>query len=561
MKNKLFWAIALLLIIIGMLLFLTARYADRIADPYVRLLLEHNKPMGHRVDYKNIRVNLLQRTVKIKQVRIYPDESLAKDEKIWMEIRVGLIRLTDFNIRELLMHKTLRIGDLILLQPEVDVHLPLKVTPETVDEVDEDTATISKAPLLKNIMLSRMLLTEGNFRLVRNEVVLARSNDINVLIKDVTLARNTNADPIGYTYGQVKVTLSDMVLHSETGLYNMSLKKFVFDKADSSLVLSGFEMKPKFDKKEFAAKLSFQDDRFDIEVKSISVFRIGIRQLFEGMPLHISKLLVDGASADIFRDKNVPFNLNKFPLFHNEMFLKAPMPMVIDTLSVVNSAITYGELVAERTEPGMIRLEAFDLQSYDLNNRPQEDDSVESVMKLEVRAKVMGEGLLSVTLTLPLEGDTRALVCSGSVGAMQLSPLNAMLEPSINMKFNAGTLTRMTFSFSGNDNISDGWMEFLYNDIDVVIQKKDEGKEWGFVSFLANKVTNSNNPPPGKTDFKSVKIGFERDKNKGMINYIWKTIQSGMVRTILPTNKFTIKHPQEKQEPGGGKKKKRRNKE
>lgn len=104
-------------------------------------------------------------------------------------------------------------------------------------------------------------------------------------------------------------------------------------------------------------------------------------------------------------------------------------------------------------------------------------------------------------------------------------------------------------------------MEFLYNDIDVVIQKKDEGKEWGFVSFLANKVTNSNNPPPGKTDFKSVKIGFERDKNKGMINYIWKTIQSGMVRTILPTNKFTIKHPQEKQEPGGGKKKKRRNKE
>jgi hypothetical protein len=37
-----------------------------------------------------------------------------------------------------------------------------------------------------------------------------------------------------------------------------------------------------------------------------------------------------------------------------------------------------------------------------------------------------------------------------------------------------------------------------------------------------------------------VSIGFERDKNKGMINYIWKTIQSGMVHTILPIKKYQI---------------------
>jgi hypothetical protein len=246
------------------------------------------------------------------------------------------------------------------------------------------------------------------------------------------------------------------------------------------------------------------------------------------------------------------------------MFLKAPMPMDIDTLSVINSRLIYSELVAERTEPGYIRLEEFDLQSYNLTNHPAED-SIESVMKLDVHAKVMGEGPMNITLILPLEGTTRKLQCSGSVGAMQLSPLNAMLEPSINMKFNSGTVTRMTFSFSGDDNLSVGWMEFLYKDIDVVLLKKDPGKEWGFVSFLANKMTNSNNPAPGKTDFKSVEIGYERDKNKGLINYIWKTIQSGMVRTILPMNKYEIKNKQQaKKEPepapnDGGKKKKKKN--
>jgi hypothetical protein len=344
----------------------------------------------------------------------------------------------------------------------------------------------------------------------------------------------------------------------------MSLEKFSFDKHDSSMVLTGFKMKPKFDKKEFSGKLQFQDDRFDVEISSISIDRIGIRRLFDGQPLHISKVLLDMVTADIYRDKNVAFDFTRFPPYYNESFLKLSIPLLIDTLSIVNSTIIYGELPEGRTEEGIIRLENFNLQSYNLNNHPVED-SIESVMKLDIQANVMGEGPMNVELILPLEGDLHKIRCSGSVGAMQLSPLNAMLEPSINMKFNAGMVTRMTFSFSGDDNLSDGWMEFLYKDIDVVILKKDEGKEWGFVSFVANKMTHSNNPAPGKTEIKSVKIGYERDKNKGMINFIWKTIQSGMVRTILPMNKYDIKQKQQAKKKAdleqndGGKKKKKKN--
>ena len=97
---------------------------------------------------------------------------------------------------------------------------------------------------------------------------------------------------------------------------------------------------------------------------------------------------------------------------------------------------------------------------------------------------------------------------------MKLSPLNDMLEPAINMKFNGGKVNRMTFSFAANDKTSKGWMEFLYQDLDVALMKKDPEKEWGFVSTLANTMTLSNNPAPGK-DLKIVEIGYERDKNKG----------------------------------------------
>ena len=100
---------------------------------------------------------------------------------------------------------------------------------------------------------------------------------------------------------------------------------------------------------------------------------------------------------------------------------------------------------------------------------------------------------------------------------------------------------RMTFDFTADENTSKGWMEFLYSDLDVALVKKqsEKDKNWGFVSLLANAVAVSNNPVKEK-EVKIVEIGTERDKNKGLIGYIWKTIQSGMVRTIIPSNKYQI---------------------
>jgi hypothetical protein len=548
MKKALLWVFSILVIVLGILIFLTARYTDRIADPYVRSLLEQNKPMHHRISYKTIRINLISRVLKIKDVRMYPDSSLNRDENIWMEVNVGMVKLTDFRIRDLLFNKTLRIGDFVMLNPEVDIHLPDKVTEKTIDEVAEDTVKTSKPQLLKNIYLERMLISGGNFRLFRKDKVLASSNEISFLARQINLVKDSQDQPLGYSYGDVKVVLSDVKIDSESGLYDMSLDKFLIQKSDSSVILEGFKMKPKYDKKEFSTKVTTQTDRFDLSINAIVLNHIGYRRLMDGQPLKVAKILLDGVNADIYRDKNVAFDFNKYPLFYNESFLRLSLPVTIDTVKVENSAILYNELAAGRTEMGIIRLDEFRLQSFNLSNIVR-NDSTDQVMHVFVQAKIMGEGPMNAELILPLKGDLHKIRCSGSVGKMRLSPLNAMLEPSINMKFNDGTVTRMTFFFTGDDYQSNGWMEFLYKDIDVVLLKNDgsnQKKEKGFLSFLANTVTLSNNPPPGKTDFKSVVIGFERDKNKGLINYVWKTIQSGMVRTIVPINKYELKRNQER---------------
>jgi hypothetical protein len=538
MKKKkwiIYGLIPFVVLFVSALIFL-GRYTDRLVDPYVRSLLEHTKPMRHTIEYKNIRINLLQRYIRVEEVSMYPDTSITKDDSR-LEIDVKNILLTGFSIRQMIFNKSLIIDELVIENPIVK----LTLKPKEEDGVKEHG--VKKLPkegsqLLSQIQLNRIIFSGGSFQLIRDNVVVAESPGINLLAQDISIIENTNNEPIGFTYGEVLLDLSDIALRSETGLYDMNLAGFAFSKSDSTIILRGFHMIPKYDKKEFSGKLDFQNDRFDVHIGEIEIGNIGIKNYLAGGPFEISSILIDSLNADIYRDKNVAFNFDRFPLFYNESFLKIPFPISIDTVAITNSKIQYGEQEVGHPVAGTIILENFSLQSYNLTNQIA-DDTIDNIIQLNVQASVMGEGSINLEMMLPLEGNLHDFECSGSVGAMELSQLNDMLEPSIKMKLKKGRLDRMTFSFKASDMASRGWMEFLYKDLDVELMKKDPEKEWGFVSNVANWVALSNNPAHGK-ELKIVEISIERDKNKGIINYVWKTLQSGIVRTVLPIKKYQV---------------------
>lgn len=533
---------ALLAILIAIFVLL-GRYTDRVIDPYVRSLLENTRPMNHRIDYKRIRVNLFNKTIILKDVRMYPDSSLTVND-LRYEIKVKNIRLTGFRIREMLFHKTLIIDDFLVASPEVMVMLPLDQK-EVIEDVKKNEAPKKSSQLLQKILLKKITLSSGSFTLTRNGKVLAISPDINILANDINLEKNSKDEPIGFTYGDYVITLTEIALKGENSLYEISLGKFSAGKKNLTITLEDLRIKPKYDKKEFSKKLQYQTDRFDVTVGELQVHHTGLWKLLENEPLEITNLSIDSVNADIYRDKNVPFNTSRFPKFYNESFLGIGIPLIIDTAVIINSRLAYGELNEGASEAWYVRLENFELRTYDLTTRVEEDTSL-NVMHLFVQARVMGEGALSAEIILPLEGNMHEFTCKGSMGPMPIRPLNTLLETALNVKFNAGNVDKLDFYFSADDNLSTGWMEFLYSGLDAALLKKNHDKQWGFINTLANTLILSNNPPDGKA-VKVVSVGYERDKNKGIINYIWKTVQSGLLHTILPTSKYQINKKEARQ--------------
>lgn len=513
-------------------------YTDRLLEPFIKDFLAENKPLKHRITYEKLRVNLAGRHVKIFGIRMEPDASLATREQVWMNVSVSSLRLDQFSISAFLFRKELIIGEIIFIEPSVVLHFPEK-KPEAVREAAaESSAKTINLASFKGFSLAGIRLASGLFKLYRGEELLASSDELNFMARDIHVKRGQEAGQVQLEYGESRLSLANIFLHSSKGLYDIRIGGLQVSNTDSTLIMDGLKVIPKYGKKDFGGKLAYQDDRFDLSVSRIRVEQVGYQRWLNGLPLEISRLSLDGVAADIFRDKNVAFNTNRFPLFYNESFLKIPFEMIIDSMEISNSTVRYGELAEGSPEAWTIALEDFRLTAGSLRNFPDTSGGKMNML-LVVKANVMGEGPLNVELDLPLEGRLRDFRCKGSIGAMALAPLNPMLEPALNIRFKGGRMTRMTFDFTADDHNSSGWMEFLYQDLDVELLKKDSEKQRGFLSALANAVVMTSNPMPGKTE-KIVQIGYERDKNKGIINYIWKTVQSGIVRTVVPVKKYQI---------------------
>jgi hypothetical protein len=232
MKKKkllLYGVLPLLVIIIAIIIFL-GRYTDQVLDPYIRSLLEETKPMGHKIEYKKIRVNLFKGDIIIKDVKISPDTSLSEG-RVKIEIECSAIRLTDFKIWKLLFHKSLIIGDLIIADPNVRMILPLMVE-DAINEVKERQAPKPRKQLLKEILLDKIIISGGFFKLFRGDSLLASSEDINFLAQSINLKRNSLEEPIGYTFGDIRLSLRNVDLYAESGLYDMKLGLFEASKKD-----------------------------------------------------------------------------------------------------------------------------------------------------------------------------------------------------------------------------------------------------------------------------------------------------------------------------------------
>ena len=154
--------------------------------------------------------------------------------------------------------------------------------------------------------------------------------------------------------------------------------------------------------------------------------------------------------------------------------------------------------------------------------------------------------MANVVINLPLDKNKNSFSFSGQLDTMDLKILNPIIEPELRLRIKSGNLYHLTFNAFADSVESTGAMQMEYDKLKLnFMRKKSVLYELSPVQWLSSGIANNiiyRENPQQDLPARTGSMNFERNPNKGIINYIVMTLAEGAINTILPgRNKKEIK--------------------
>ncbi len=338
--------------------------------------------------------------------------------------------------------------------------------------------------------------------------------------------------PMDYSK-EVEVSCSSIALKSKEGDYNYIYRNVVLNSLRKQLDIGSYTIKPMYSEKAFANKEHFQKDRYDVILKGIALEGIDMKNLID-KKIIASALKVNSLSAKIYRDLQKPLkDKSKVGSYPSQLIDKIDIPINISKATFSHAYIEYKEKEALSDSTGVVQFTDASLAIDNITN-VAEAIQKNNAMKISFKARAIGTIPINGSFTFTLKDTSGKFIAVGNIPSFDAHLLNKISVPMALMRLNTGTINSLDFNFKGNNYGAGGKMVMKYSDLKVDVLKRDEEsggvKKKGLKSLLANIIVKNDNPRNG--NLREVTPHYDRDVRKSFFNLVWKTIFTGMKKTL-----------------------------
>lgn len=547
------YLILILVILLGSLYFISQPLLKGLMDEK----FEEARIGGlYKIKAKTAYFDIFNLGVSLKDVQIYPDslsEAFQHSPTI-ADLKINRVSLSYLNIWELINNNKLKVGKIKIVKPDLNIHF---LNRETIPKDSNKTAEEQHLELdIDGIVLSKMKV---QLNLKNKSVIDIKRIDFE--IKKPVIYLNLFPDILNaIEYESIAMKMESLSHKDPKSVYDFSLNEVEIENHLKHIKISGINLVPKYNKKIFAEKHPYQIDRFLIELDRIDVHDFDIEKLINNEIIAIGNINLVGLQMEVYRDKSRPFNFNKFPKLPQQQIRGIKQKLEINQIQIKNSHIVYLERIPDATKSGRVDFENLEAVITHFGN--SENWLKEKELKISANTKIYNKTAVFTQMNFPLGSNT--FYVSGQVEESPMFVYNEIVTPNADIKILDGKIDKLDFSFSANNQSSNGEMTFLYKDLEIdILKEKETGeiKERKFLNLIVNNILlPKQNPNKKGEEYRGV-IAFERDKNKGIFNYLWKSIFTGIKDTFLKDHKdiqdYTIEKEEAKQSKKDLRKKKR----
>lgn len=342
-------------------------------------------------------------------------------------------------------------------------------------------------------------------------------------------------------YGQeLKLSLEGVSFDLPDSLHRISTGPISFDTENNSMTVDSFSFAPTLDIDSYMKKLGYSTDYINVTTGKINFEGIDVKAFLDSKNLVADKVHVYDIVMDDFRDRNFANREDHFPLLPMSALMRVENSIVVNELVFHDGSISYSELAKDGVVPGVLRFENVNASISNISNQsPISGDTL--LTELQASADLMGIGKMQMKFSTQI-ADTinHQFRLSGRVNSMPLVAFNDILKPVTFVEVRSGDLRQLDFLFDANKEGAIGELRLDYRNLRVAIynaERQDMDKERVFISFMANTFVLKNRSSRRLGKAKEQEIRFERDPEKSMFNYWWKSILSGIKPSLGLKNK------------------------
>jgi len=496
----------------------------------------------YQLHYEGLRIDEVSGTLHVKNVSIVPDTLIYQEmvrEKtnpsVLISIHIPALDILGVKTPKALLQKEIEGRSIEISDPSIEIMLNDTKKDSTLHDPSKDLSKELLGKLLK-IAIDSVKIVHAHVlvRKMNSGEALFKGENVSFLLAGLLIDSTVNKDSSRIFFSKnVEVGCEELILPSKDKKYRLQIRDLLFRSRENSLYVGVLKMTPQLGEAEFARSFPVQKDRYDFNLKGISLLHINRGALWR-KKLEADSLVIAESSFKIFRDLSYPrdtvVKVGKYP---HQQLMHLPVPMNIGKVVVVHSFIEYKEKNAKSDSAG--KLQFFNVRAtigHVTNMKEVIARNNECIVSF--KASLLNKIPVEARLVLLLKDPRGKFSIEGNLGAFDVVTLNPLTQPMGLARMEKGRIRKLHFDLIASDSSSDGKLLMLYEDLKVSLLKKDKEEnkydKKGLASLLVSVMMKKSNPSKGG-EARTVDVHFHRILDKSFFNLIWKSIFTGIKET------------------------------
>jgi hypothetical protein len=525
-KILLGFALFLVLFIAAVHVYVTYYLEDQIKTTLVSEI-NSNSDGKYELTVLNLDLSFIKREILLEDISFNTTARAIQQ----LNVDLNSISLSGIDISQLLLNREISIRRILVENPVIQSRRDSSVSTGSSAETLIQRAAEASSAVLTNILIPEITFTQFDLKMFRqNEQTpyLSFSNsELNLFDTSLNKSSLSGSLPFKNVTGE----FNNIEYKPANDLYAVRIASADFSSTAQTLGADSLSLTPTLSESDFFKKVGYRTDRMEGSITRFDIEGLDLDALMNRGSLISENIFLGEATLLLFRDKNYPRRENRpdKPL-PQQLLKELEIPILVDTVSIENAAITYSEMAENADDRGYVEF-------TNLNARLLNTTNIDSLVRknsnwiLEASTRVMDKGELDVTFQFPLNEESHTI--TGRLKEMNATELNKAIEPIAAIRIESGNISSVRFEMRMGVTETVGFVEVIYDDLQLSVldgETGDKNIRSRITSFLANqfKIKQENRAE----DPRMGTILYQRESEKSFFNYWWKSLRDGLKTSI-----------------------------